>query len=248
MSLIKNLIEHLPDSPRKKILKFYYLRKFRRAKISDDYDLAALSKLISPGQTALDLGANFGLYTRFISEAVGENGHVFSFEPTSDMFDVLHNNIASPGLSNTTCINAALSDQSGEAEIHIPKHEDGGLNYYEASLVPASDEANLRGETIQMITLDEFCEQQNITSLHFIKCDVEGHEIAVLRGAMGVIQRDKPTILLEINDAFDDNANGTDVVNFIKEMGYEFHIYEDDKIQPWKKSYAGVNYILYPTK
>ena len=162
------------------------------------------------------------------------------------MFDVLQNNVATCRLDNTTCIKIALSDQSGEAEIHIPKYEDGTPNYYEASLVPVSDGAGSTGETIPILTIDEFCEQENIAPLDFIKCDVEGHEIEVLRGARKVLERDQPTILLEINEYFDDNAHGTEVVNFIKSIGYEIHVYEYGEIHPWKKGYYGVNYILYP--
>ncbi len=248
ISLIKNIISHLPGPLRKRFLKFHYLRKFRTAKLSDDKDLSVLPEIVSSGQTVLDIGANFGLYTRFLSDAIGEKGQIYAFEPTEDMFEVLQNNVKVCGLKNTTCIKAALSDKSGNAQIHIPKYEDGTLNYYEASLVPVSGDSESTNENIPMTTIDEFCEQQKVSPLHFIKCDVEGHEIEVLTGASAVLQRDQPIILLEINEYFDDNARGTAVVNFIKSIGYEIYVYEYGEIHPWKKGYYGVNYILYPSE
>lgn len=246
MPSVKKVITLLPDFPRKNFLRRHYLRKFRAARLSDEKDLQVIPQLVSPSDTVLDIGANFGLYTRFLSDAVGESGRVYSFEPTSDMFDALKHNVESLGRSNITCVRAALSDWSGKAEIHIPPYPDGTPNYYEATLLAGDDEARAKGESVAILTVDEFCQSRKIKPLSFMKCDVEGFEIEVLRGAQNVIQCDHPVILLEINEPLLDGAHGTEVTRFIKEMGYEIHVYENDDIHPWKLGYFGVNYILFP--
>ena len=125
--------------------------------MDDEAELGAVGLTVKPGQTVMDIGANFGLFTRFLSEAVGSEGKVFSFEPTDDMFAVLENNVKHFGFTNAKVSKVALSDTTGEAEIHIPRREDGTLNHYEASIVAVDQSTDSVTDRVRMITLDQFC-------------------------------------------------------------------------------------------
>ncbi|MEM7699947.1 MAG: FkbM family methyltransferase, partial [Verrucomicrobiota bacterium] len=196
MMTVKGLISALPDGARRKIQKLHFCRKLQQAQIDDEVELAIIPRLIEPGMTAFDIGANFGLYTRFLSTATGPTGRVFSFEPTLDMFEVLTNNTIALELDNVVTSQLALSEGQKELTFYIPKRDDGTLNYYEASL--ERDTIGSEHETVVVMTtsLDQFCEDGDITSVDFIKIDVEGHELAVLEGARKVIKRDRPPIFL----------------------------------------------------
>ncbi len=173
----------LPERVQSALRRIHYQRKLTRARLTDEPDLAAIGLLTKPGDTVFDLGANFGLFTRFLSESVGATGRVFSFEPTADMFSVLSNNCSQLGLANTSVHRTALSDRTGTSEMVIPVRDDGSLNHYEASLAHG-DEGGSDGKTItvETSTLDDFCSHHGIGKIDFIKCDVEGTNWRSSRG------------------------------------------------------------------
>ncbi len=214
--------------------------------MDDEAELGAVGLTVKPGQTVMDIGANFGLFTRFLSEAVGSEGKVFSFEPTDDMFAVLENNVKHFGFTNAKVSKVALSDTTGEAEIHIPRREDGTLNHYEASIVAVDQSTDSVTDRVRMITLDQFCEDEGIEKVDFIKCDVEGHEIAVLSGGEKLLRSCHPAILLEVNEPLDDGDHGIRVRELVESFGYAVHVYEDDETHPWKPGEVRVNYLLLP--
>ena len=237
----------LPDRLQSALRRVHYRRKLIRARLSDEPDLAAIGLLTKPGDTVFDLGANFGLFTRFLSESVGARGRVFSFEPTADMFSVLSHNCSQLGLANTSVHRTALSDRTGTSAMVIPVREDGSLNHYEASLANG-DEADSEGKTItvETATLDDFCSHHAVGKIDFIKCDVEGHELEVLEGARKTLLHHRPTLLIEVNDPLDAGGHGSMVLKKVRELGYEVLTLRDGSLKAWKPGEVCVNYVLRP--
>jgi FkbM family methyltransferase len=237
----------LPERLQSALRRVHYRRKLTRARLSDEPDLAAIALLTKPGDTVFDLGANFGLFTRFLSESVGGSGRVFSFEPTADMFSVLSNNCSHLGLANTSVHRTALSDRTGTSEMVIPVRNDGSLNHYEASLAGA-DQGGTDGKkiTVETSTLDDFCSHHGIGKIDFIKCDVEGHELEVLEGARNSLLHHRPTLLLEVNDPLDAGGHGSKVLKKIRELDYEVLTLQDGSLQAWEPGEVCVNYVLRP--
>ncbi len=236
----------LPEEMQSALRRFHYRRKLRRARLSDEPDLAAIPLLAKPGDVVFDVGANFGLFTRFLSEAVGREGRVFSFEPTGDMFGVLAHNCASLGLRNTEVFRTALSDRSGIREMLIPEREDGTLNHYEASLAAEPGTVTCRTVTVETCTLDEFCAHHGVAQVDFIKCDVEGHELEVLDGARGTLMHHRPTLLVEVNEPLDAGGHGTRVLERVHELDYEVLTLAGGELRPWEPGEVCVNYVLRP--
>ncbi|MEX2580114.1 MAG: FkbM family methyltransferase [Verrucomicrobiales bacterium] len=242
---MKRLIARLPESCQGRLRKIHYRRKLAAASIHDEPELGAVPKFAGPGQTVLDVGANFGLFSRFLSEAVGPEGRVFSFEPIPEMHEVLAHNISALPLTNTECFNVAVSDEPGTAEIRIPKWPNGTLNYYEASL-SSSAVGDEKVVTVQKITLDDFCESRDLGEVTFIKCDVEGHEISVLEGAGKLIATHHPVILLEVNDSLVETEKGRRVRSLVESLGYTINVFQDGSVFPWEPGDNRVNYVLLP--
>ncbi len=248
MKFLKSIVYRLPQGWQRGLRNWHYFRKLSAAKLEDEAELGVVPLLVKPGNTVMDIGANFGLFTRFLSEAVGDGGQVFSFEPTQDMFEVLSHNVKRSGFSNVKCCNVALSDESGEAEIYIPRRPDGTLNHYEACLRPVNGSSDNVANRVQVLPVDQFCEDSGIERVDFIKCDVEGHEIAVLKGAEQLISSCHPAILLEVNEPLCDGGHGSRVRELVESFGYTIHIYENGKVSPWQPEQVRVNYLLLPAQ
>lgn len=249
---LRSVVARLPGPLQDRLRQWHYLRKLRSASWMDEDELGAVRSLVRSGQTVIDIGANFGLYTRFLSEAVGPEGRVFAFEPTRDMFRVLESSCRSLRLDNVVTCRLALSDSCGEAIVRIPRREDGTLNHYEASIEAAEASASdgrkvaEQQDAIRKRSLDDYCSEQGIESVDFIKCDVEGHEIPVLRGASRLIRRSRPLILIEVNDSLDESAHGRLVGKLVEDLDYEFQVFEHGKMRPRGIREQRVNYVLSP--
>lgn len=180
--------------------------------------MRALKSLISPGDSVADIGANAGVYTKEFSSLVGPTGHVYSFEPILETFEILESVISKAHLSNVRSFNAALGSQSAENEMVIP--DLGGFTgYYWAHFARNGDSG--RREKVKVLTLDELWKSKTIERLDFIKCDVEGGELEVIRGALELIRSHLPGWLLEVSRETSD-----EVFRILKDLGYRAFVYD----------------------
>ncbi len=243
---IKGIIASLPSYPRNQIQQLHFRKKLQNATTESEPELAAIKDLVLPGQSVLDIGANFGLYTKFLSEAAGPTGHVYAFEPTFDMFRVLRNNVESLQLLNTNVFQMACSEIVAELNFYIPKRADGTLNYYEASLEKETVAGEFEICRVPATSLDRFCAAHVIGKVDFMKIDVEGHEIAVLAGAGEILSSHRPKIFIEVNEPLTDGGHGTKVRHIIERHNYSIHVFSQGEIRPWTPGQNRVNYILLP--
>jgi FkbM family methyltransferase len=147
------------------------------------YDLAVseiLARLIKPGDTVVDAGANVGYMTLLAGVAAGSSGRVLSWEPHPELFSVLANNVASLqtrwGAADISIRNTALGPESGHAELILPAHMEA--NDGVAYIGEPTDSA--RSTTVAVETVDDIVGDAAIAVM---KLDVEGAELGVLTGA-----------------------------------------------------------------
>lgn len=240
----KRLFRLLSPALKKAIRRKYYFKKFSSAQISDEKDLPLLSQWLKPGHIALDIGANYGLYTRFMAECVGPEGRLYSFEPVPEVFDVLQHNIKTAGLKQAQAFPYAVSEKNGRASIHIPHWTDGSDNYYEASLSPSPNQPKFRVINIETLRLDHFC--RGFKDLHFIKMDVEGHEPQALNGATEILKKFRPILLIEINDDFSPGSTGSQVKNMLEKENYRMFVTDGNNLKAVHEKAEGVNYWFIP--
>jgi FkbM family methyltransferase len=172
------------------------LRSFPDA---DEPDLAVVRELVQRGTIAVDLGANFGMYTKVLSDLVGPTGTVISVEPVPQTFDALSRNIRSLGLGNVSCVNVAISDSDGDVVMELPNYDTGGINFYQATVVATADKRVVDSSQhllVPALKLDTLVAGKGIVG--FVKCDVEGHELACLSGAEMVLNSHCPPWLVEV--------------------------------------------------
>lgn len=115
------ILPWLPEPVLHRLKKSYYA--YLIAKTPETWmerDAVVTRKLISPGDTVLDIGANIGVYSRMLSRCVGPAGRVYAFEPIPQTFDFLSNNIRKLGLTNVETLDFAASDTDRTDSMVIP--------------------------------------------------------------------------------------------------------------------------------
>ena len=152
-------------------------------------------------KTILDIGANIGNHACFFENFL-EYEKLICFEPNSENFKVLCSNLH---LSKSIAFPVAVSDKPGLGSLVNPLW----YNYGTFQLVP--------GNNVSVIVLDDFLDQHNIKDVTLMKIDVENHELNVLKGAKRLLERDHPTIYVEL---WDNIKN--DVFDFLNTFGYKF--------------------------
>lgn len=220
-SLLKPLIFTLtPDLLLQRILRVYYLRTLKMFHESREIDFKVLRYLVAPGATVLDVGANIGIYTAFLSKLVGGQGSVYSVEPVPLTFDLLSNNVKKMGLSNVSVLNYALSGDDRAGIMEIPKDDNSkNEDFYQARIVDeAEQDSSLRSYKVNIRSLDSLF-LSDLKELSFVKIDVEGFELSVISGAKKVVERFKPAFLIEISS--DPDCPGSDASKIFEELAKE---------------------------
>ena len=219
--LIKKLMfTLLPDRLLHALRKIHYARKLRSITENDEDDIKVVKHMVKPGACVLDIGANFGVYTKFLSEMVGPAGRVYSIEPMPPTFDILRTCVGKLGLKNVEAVNAAISDADGTVTMEVPRSASGGEDFYGARIVTGGTRGGLRNASVTARSLDSMFADGG--GIGFIKCDVEGHELPCVRGAAALIDRCRPIWLLEIMG--DPDQPGSDAAKTFDQLGW--HGYE----------------------
>lgn len=139
----------------------------------------AIVNYVRPGMRCIDVGANCGYYTLLLAELVGDKGRVFAYEPQPRLYELLRKTGRVNGHARVTISDCAISDQIGEALLYVSDTLLGS-----ASLKHAQD-LNASGLWVNRFPLDELVPG----AIDFVKIDVQGHEMQVLAGMKGLIER-----------------------------------------------------------
>lgn len=169
----------------------------------------------------LDVGSYFGYYALMVARHAPGASRVFALEPVPSNFALLEHNIHLNQMSNVTALPLAASDRVGEADLVLPPAANLGSGHL--SLAAAFPDAMV--QRVRTVTLDAFVRDQELDTVDFIKLDVEGVELAVLRGARETLQRFKPGVLLELNPPAL-RAAGVEaraLLRLLEGLGYDFH-------------------------
>lgn len=200
---------------------FWYRRYFiNRALKTGEAELLCLSQLASPDRIALDIGSNKGVYSYLLADKLGITTHAFEPQP------VFYERLRRTAPSNLSCHNVALGDSEAELTFYLPVKNGKVLNQV-ATLRDVSGETECIKVPVRTTTLDSL----NLTNVGFIKIDVEGWEQQVMIGGKETISRDKPVMLIEIEEAHT-GKELWESLRFFESFGYKVHGYHDGKIQP----------------
>ena len=184
----------------------YYRHRSHKYMRKIDPEMGLLKFIVDPKRICLDVGANLGLFTYFLSRY---SPHVYAFEPNPIPLRVLRY-VAD---KNVTVLQMALSDKTGEAELVVPKGRKGWSSNG-ASI--EYDEGDGRVVKVPGSRIDDL----DYKDIGFIKIDVEGHEKSVLEGAQETLARERPNLFVE-NEFTHAGEGVTDVFDMMKALDYD---------------------------
>jgi FkbM family methyltransferase len=145
----------------------------------EPFETLLVQRLVSPGDTVVDVGANIGYYTLQFARLVGETGRVFAFEPDPRNFALLEENVWQNGYRNVTLVRAAVASRPGAARLHLNPANRGDHRIY------ASDPGR-ESIDVETVALDDYFADRG-GSLDLVKIDVQGAEAGVFLGMRRLI-------------------------------------------------------------
>lgn len=199
-------------------------------------ELELLPRAVRPGETALDVGANYGLYSHHLSRLGGVR--VYAFEPVPFTFRTLRMVARLLRFRGVELVEKGCSDRAGRVTFTVPVQASGAVAAGQAYIGGRDDTregregqvrwAGTRDVTAEVVALDEFLPEDARVTL--FKCDIEGAELLAFRGAARTIGRDLPTVICEINPWFLEGfqLRLEDLLGFFEERGYRLYHYRDE--------------------
>jgi FkbM family methyltransferase len=151
-------------------------------------EIQFVRKALRTGQRAIDIGANYGVYSVALAGAVGASGRVWSVEPAAAAADLLAETMQLNRMPQGVLIRGAVSDRTGSALLRTGEHSE--LN--------ALTDSAADGVAVPAWTLDDLARQHGCQRIDFVKIDAEGHEARILEGAPAFLQTESPLVMFEI--------------------------------------------------
>ncbi len=188
----------------------YYLYK----KLSDRQVKKIMGMIIRSGDIVLDIGANIGYYSETMAGLTGPEGRVFAFEPSLRNYHHLLN--ASKQLPQIRPLQAAVSDVTGTAYLYESANMNVDHRMYKT-------EEGQQVQEVHTIRLDDYF--PDTTGISFVKIDVQGFELSVLKGMRELIARNQQMIILCEYWPYGLKQAGTDkdeLLSLIKSFGLEY--------------------------
>lgn len=179
-------------------------------------------KYVKPGSTVIDIGANIGLHTLRSALLTGEKGKVLAIEPSTWAIKKLRRNLElNPELSKVIEIRHNALGENAEKSISLGFQSSYRLN----------GKNEIYSEVVDVLTLDSIAEQNSLQSVDFIKIDVDGHELHILRGAKKMLSISKPVLVVEFTPSYSTSYLDelTAIETYLHSLGYLW--LTDDEIQ-----------------
>src|SRR5712664_468997 len=194
-------------------------------------DINFVQKYLKQGMTALDIGAHHGLYTLLASKRVGPSGKVIAFEPSPRERKQLVRNVRINFCWNVHIEPYALGKEPARNNLYVVEGGEDGCN----SLRPPAVQSEIRAVPVEVVTLDAIASKLGLTKVDFVKLDVEGAELDVLKGALGVLQTNpRPVLLVEVYDIRTQpwGYKAREIVQFLGNQGFRWYgLLNDGSIQ-----------------
>ena len=195
----------------------WVMKSIKADEIFDEWVVDKAREYSKPNTAILDVGANFGQMSVLFSRMVGVSGKVYSFECFPDIIFLLKTNLAVNGCDNSIVISNAVYDECGREftyeEPTFEKYESFG-SY---GLNPTLDDGKLK---IKTITIDSLNIDMPVS---FMKVDVQGADLAAMRGAKSLIEKFRPAIVYEYEERYDEQfgVSKGHYQEFVDSIGYQ---------------------------
>ena len=190
-----------------------------------------VERYLEPGMTVLDIGAHHGFYSMLASKKVDDGGRVIAFEPSPREREKLARHLAWNSCGNVRVEETALGETEGRADFFVVASKETGCN----SLRQPQTKHPTRTLQVQVKRLDDYLRTSQVERVDFIKLDVEGAELSVLKGAGEILEcRPRPILLCEVQDLRTKawGYSALEIIKFLASRGYGwFMLLEDGSLR-----------------
>jgi FkbM family methyltransferase len=202
-----------------------------------------LKKIIKPGDEIIDIGANLGYLAMVFSKATGSDGTVHCVEPVEPVRNVLKKNLR--GRKNLKLYPYALGTENKRIKLgndsRLQKgYVASGSHFVLDADVTGKEEADVEWEAEMKRGSELFAE---LPKIDFIKCDIEGYEVVVLKEMESLIDQHKPIVLLETR-----GEERAEMISFFESKGFKSFILEDEKLLPGKVDQFWDLFFVHPSR
>ena len=176
--------------------------------------------------TIFDIGANIGWYTLNFAQ-IPNVKKVFAFEPIPRTYDYLKKHLELNNIQKVSAFNFGFSDSIDQKIFYWSELEHGS-----ASMENIQERAEVNKVKCKVTTLDHFMKDKDI-EVDLIKCDVEGAELFVFKGAIETLKKNKPIIFSEMLRKWSKkfNYHPDDIINLLADIGYHCYGYISNNIE-----------------
>ena len=204
-------------------------------------ELELIDCAVREGETALDIGANYGLYSYHLSKGVGSHGQVYAFEPIPYTCRVFRKISRLLRFRNVRLIQMACGEENGRLKFNVPIQDSGAII---AGTVHLGNRNNARPgkerharfqkttEVLcEVVRIDDFL--PDLKEVSFLKSDIEGADLYALRGAAELLRKHRPLVVCEINPWFMEGygLSVDNLINFFSGLEYQLYRYENRHLQ-----------------
>ncbi len=198
-------------------------------------ELDLLDLGVRKGDTVLDIGANYGLYSYHFSRAVGASGRVIAFEPVPGTSATLEIVARLLSLGNVDIVTKGCGETTSRMVFEVPLQSSGAVAAGQAYIGLRNDDHPGKDGQVRwsgtepvwcdVVRLDEFLPP--LVDLSFVKCDIEGAELFAFRGGDEIISTHLPSVVCEINPWFLDGfgVGLEELTGFFFDKGYRLFRY-----------------------
>lgn len=205
----------------------------------------AVQRLLKPGDTVLDIGANLGWFSMTAAPIVGTSGSVHAFEPQTKLVPLIAASVTMNEFSQVHLHDFALSDTNGTATLHVLKGNSGAGRLTEE----VSDE--WEQVVVKLRHAGEVLDSLSLSKVRMLKIDVEGHEATVFGAARKTLEKTLPEVVIFESLTTSESTQLLDrpVVKILAEMGYRIfsldHSATKPKVTECKPGahYSGIDFI-----
>jgi FkbM family methyltransferase len=182
-----------------------------------------MNRLIRPGMTVVDVGANIGLYSLFLAGLVGPQGRVIAFEPDPDLVALLRANCTANGVGNVEAHHAALGSKADRLMLQRLT-----INSGENHLGSKGREAFRRPVEVDVAAFDALLPGSRPD---FVKIDVQGWELNVLRGMEATLRESNPVVFVEFwpDGLRRAGSEPIELFSFVRDLGLDFYACDDGR-------------------
>lgn len=203
--------------------EFRYLPEYMGGLLGLEYktgfetdDIRTLLSILPKDPVVIDVGANFGIYAVLCAQ-LSDNAKVHAFEPVSKTVKILYDNVIRNAVQKKITINeVGVGEKAGITKITSDRY--AGNHFLK------NDDYDGEVEQINVVSLDDYVQNKKLNRIDLIKCDVEGGELFVMKGAVNIIKKFKPMVMLEINEKWTRRLNysSSELINFMIQLDYKY--------------------------